>query len=172
MIRLYLMQYFKTLVNITILFFRKRSSRTKKNVDNQREYDYEPNNVGRPKELRDVLESKRRMAKKRECLEEIAHFKESIAYKTVVNAGIQPRPRTPYIDMEHFNKSYDDYRIISIWKRKIEEAYDKKARFLRERQNRDITAMKDTLLYMEYAKWYHFGKVERVRTPDLKDCYT
>ena len=68
------MQYFKNLVNITILFFRKRSSRTKKNVDNQREYDYEPNNVGRPKELRDVLESKRRMAKKRECLEEIAHF--------------------------------------------------------------------------------------------------
>ena len=153
-----------------IEFFRKRAKGRPKNVDRPREWG--SNNGERPKELRDVLESKRRMAKKRECLEEIAYFKESTAYKTVLNAGIQPRPQTPIINVENFNKSYQDYKAICDWKSRIDEAYHKKAKFLRERQNRDVTAMKDTLLYMEYAKWYHFGKVKRVRTPDLTDCYT
>jgi hypothetical protein len=41
-----------------------------------------------------------------------------------------------------------------------------------DRQHRDINAMKDTLLYMEYAKAYHFKKVRHVKTPSGDDCLT
>ena len=41
-----------------------------------------------------------------------------------------------------------------------------------DRQHRDINAMKDTLLYMEYAKAYHFKKVRHVKTPYGDNCLT
>jgi len=118
-----------------------------------------------------MAKTEKRMAKKRECIEKITKFKESTAYKTVLNAGIL-RPKTPDISMTNFNPAWEDYNAISDWKNGIDEAFRNKQRFLKERQQRDVSAMKDTLLYMEYAKWLHFEKVKLIETPDLNEVYT
>ena len=61
---------------------------------------------------------------------------------------------------------------IENWKEAIKEKYKILAKFLSDRQHRDINAMKDTLLYMEYAKAYHFKKVRDVKTPHGDNCLT
>ena len=54
----------------------------------------------------------------------------------------------------------------------IYEKYKILAKFMSDRQHRDINAMKDTLLYMEYAKAYHFKKVRHVKDPQGENCLT
>ena len=61
---------------------------------------------------------------------------------------------------------------IKKWKNEIHEKYKILAKFMSDRQHRDINAMKDTLLYMEYAKAYHFKKVRHVKTPYGDNCLT
>ena len=63
-------------------------------------------------------------------------------------------------------------KSIQNWKDEIYEKYKILAKFMSDRQHRDINAMKDTLLYMEYAKAYHFKKVRHVKTPYGDNCLT
>jgi len=102
----------------------------------------------------------RRLEREEKVKDDISKFKESIPYQAVLLNDKQ-RPPTPGTHLA----LHRDNNSIENWKNAIKEKYKILAKFLSDRQFRDINAMKDTLLYMEYAKAYHFKKVGHVKTP-------
>jgi len=104
-----------------------------------------------------------RLKREEKVKNDISKFKESISYQAVLLSGKQ-RPPTPGT---HFTNN-----SIKNWKNEIYEKYKILAKFMSDRQHRDINAMKDTLLYMEYAKAYHFKKVRHVKDPQGENCLT
>jgi len=114
------------------------------------------------KELEKIRDGNR-LKREEKVKNDISRFKESISYQAVLLSG-KPRPPTPGT---HFTNN-----SIKNWKNEIYEKYKILAKFMSDRQHRDINAMKDTLLYMEYAKAYHFKKVRHVKTPYGDNCLT
>ena len=97
--------------------------------------------------------------------EKLKNFKASPSYKNAI-AENRYRPKTPEITGD---PERDDLEI-SIWSKQIKKVSNKALREVRDQQKRDIMAMKDTLLYMQYAKLEHLGKVNWVPTPNYSAC--
>lgn len=93
--------------------------------------------------------------------QEICKFKKSQHYQDLVKLQ-RPRPQTPKLTQD---AKYNEKRLKK-WKEAIKSDHVQYFSFLTDRQFRDISAMKDTLLYMEYAKALHLGQVEPVSNPE------
>ena len=76
-----------------------------------------------------------------------------------------PRPRTPELTGDYER----DHLEFTVWKDEIKNSAQPILNAVKKRRNRDIAALKDTYMYIKYAKANHYGEVPRVPTPEAGD---